>query len=83
MFHHHDAIMLWIYLLEKGILTMKKWNIAVLLLLVVTMLFSVAFATETTSPLPDISTLNADQLKQLKEAINTRLTDLGELYEEI
>lgn len=53
-------------------------------LLVLCALFAtVAFAQESPAPLPDISTLDAAQLKDLKAAINERLVALGELYEDI
>lgn len=66
---------------------MKK--IISLLLLVCLFLASFAIAENTVSPetslspLPDVSTLTVDQLKELKASINERLLALGELYEDI
>ena len=59
-----------------------KRVLAVLLILCV-LFTAFAFAEESPAPLPDISTLDAAQLKELKIAINERLIALGEMYEDI
>ena len=60
---------------------MKKLLIVLLALCV--LMTAVAMAEETPAPLPDISTMDASQLKTLKTAINERLIALGEMYEDI
>ncbi len=42
-----------------------------------------SFAESTALALPDVSALSVEQLKELKENINARLVDLGELYDDI